>query len=207
MPGFQAAIDHGLDGVEWDVRPLGDGTLVLHHDPQLTDGRWLRELEQTALPKYVPTLEAGLAWAVETGAYVNVELKAECGRPGPWVLQTLDAIRVHGLTGQVIVSSFSPLILRTSLEHAPSIERGLLIHQASRLGLRLPALMRAVDATALHPQSKLVSRSLINAAHAQGWRINTWTVNDAAEVQRLVALGIDGLIGDVPDVLLIARCP
>ncbi|MDB5046743.1 MAG: glycerophosphoryl diester phosphodiesterase, partial [Deinococcus sp.] len=47
--------------------------------------------------------------------------------------------------------------------------------------------------------------ALMKQARAHGWRVNTWTVNDAAEVSRLAALGVNGLIGDLPEVLLTAR--
>lgn len=49
LAGFQAALDAGLSGVELDVRRLGDGELVVSHDPQLR-GRPLSELRRADLP-------------------------------------------------------------------------------------------------------------------------------------------------------------
>jgi glycerophosphoryl diester phosphodiesterase len=42
-------------------------------------------------------------------------------------------------------------------------------------------------------------------AKRRGWKVNVWTVNEPAEVKRLLGLGVDGIIGDVPNVLLEQR--
>lgn len=206
IASFQAALDAGLDGVEWDVRRLRDGTLVIHHDERLADGRRLPELMPQALPSYVPTLHEALAWAADAGAFVNVELKHESVRPDDRVHRTLDAIRAHGLRGRVIVSSFMPTLLRAAREAAPDIERGLLTHREYPDWL-VRAVMRWADCAALHPHCTLVTEELMARARTRGWRVNTWTVNEETEVKRLVSLGVDGLIGDLPQALLKARAP
>ncbi len=109
MSSFQAALDAGLDGVELDVRRLADGGLVIHHDLNLPDGRALNTLNAADVPQEVPTLDALLAWAFDTRAYLNIEIKFEGARPDDRVAGTLRAIRRHGLNDRVIVSSFSPL--------------------------------------------------------------------------------------------------
>ncbi|ADV65740.1 glycerophosphodiester phosphodiesterase [Deinococcus maricopensis] len=203
LDGFRAALHAGLDGVELDVRRLGDGTLVIHHDPHLLDGRDLQTLGARTLPAHVPTLDAALAWAASSGAFVNVEVKVDGDLPDDRTVRTLDAIRAYGLTGQVIVSSFSPRALALARAHAPDIERGFLMHRRYRLGAHdlVPAVMRRLDARAVHPHYSLVDAPLMALAAAHGWHVNVWTVNDAAEVQRLRALGVHALIGDHPDVL------
>ncbi|MFC5847157.1 glycerophosphodiester phosphodiesterase [Deinococcus petrolearius] len=204
LAGFQAALDAGLDGVELDVRRLGDGTLVVHHDKALQGGRALPELTRAELPDGVPTLDGALAWAADTGACVNVELKYEAARPDDRVGRTLDAVRAHGLARRVILSSFNPLLLRAARGLAPDIGRGLLIHRAYPAAL-LRAVMALTGGAALHPAHRTVTPELLVLARRHGWRVNAWTVNEVEEVARLVALGVDGLIGDVPDALLTAR--
>lgn len=204
IPSFQAALDAGLDGVEWDVRRLGDGTLVIHHDAALKDGRPLPTLLPDERPAQMPTLHEALAWAADTGAYVNIEIKHETVRADDRVHRTLDAVRAHGLSRRVIVSSFMPTLLRAAREAAPEIERGLLIHKQYPSWL-VRSVMRWTDCAALHPQHHLVDKHLMQQAKTHRWRVNTWTVNEETEVQRLVALGVDGLIGDFPEVLLNAR--
>lgn len=207
LAGFQAALDAGLDGVELDVRRLSDGTLAIHHDDTLTDGRLLPFLTLDELPPDVPTLDQALAWAADTGAYVNVELKYESARPDDRVPRSLDAVRAHGLSRRVIVSSFNPLLLVAARQAAPEIERGLLIHRTYRLGPldAVPLAMRVTGSAALHPHHTLIGPSLMERARRAGWRVNTWTVNEVVDVERLTRLGVDALIGDLPQVLLTAR--
>ncbi|MBZ9749947.1 glycerophosphodiester phosphodiesterase [Deinococcus sp. HMF7604] len=204
LAGFQAALDAGLDGVELDVRRLMDGTLVVHHDAVLADGRALPSLCVADLPPLVPTLNAALAWAADTGAWVNIELKFEGLRPDDRVAGTLQAVTAYGLTRRVILSSFMPTLLRAARNLAPQVERGLLTHRAYPAPL-LRAAMRWTGSAALHPTFEVVDEALLDLARAHGWRLNAWTVNDPAEVARLSALGVDGLIGDEPAVLLGAR--
>ena len=203
LASFQAALDAGLDGVELDVRRLADGGLVIHHDLNLPDGRALNTLQSAEVPQDVPTLDAFLAWAADTACYLNIEIKFEGARPDDRVAGTLKAIRAHGLGEKVIVSSFSPLILKAARDLDPSIERGFLYHRSYKIGVDLVQVVaRRLGVAALHPHHSLVDTPLIDMARREGWRVNTWTVNDPADVARLTALGVDGLIGDLPAVLL-----
>ncbi len=205
--GFQAALDAGLDGIETDVRRLGDGGLVICHDPHLKDGRKLGTLSRAELPDHVPLLPEVLAWAAQTGAYLNIEIKPELGKGDGRVEETLDLIRAYGLAKQVLVSSFSPLQLLAALQHAPQIERGFLYHRPYVIGgcALVPPIARRLRVAALHPHFSLVTPEVMDTARQEGWRVNTWTVNDAGEGRRLLDLGVSALIGDVPEVLLAAR--
>lgn len=205
LPGFQAALDAGLDGVEIDVRRLADGTLVLHHDPHLKDGRRLRDLRRSEIPEWLPTVPEFLAWMADTDAYVNIEFKweREVWRPDDRIHRTLDMVRGLGLGKRVITSSFNPLYVQASRQAAPEIERGFLFEHSFSPAV-LKGLMNWTGSVALHPRHTLIDAELMALARRHGWRVNTWTVNDADEVQRLTALGVDALIGNIPDVLLTA---
>lgn len=206
LPGFQAALEAGLDGVEVDVRRLADGTLVLHHDPHLKDGRFLRELRRSEVPEWLPTVPEFLAWMADTGAYVNIEFKweREAWRPDDRVHRTLDLVRGLGLGKRVLVSSFNPLYLLAARQAAPELERGFLFEHSLSPAL-LMAVMRWTGSVAVHPKHALIDAEFMTLARRQGWRVNTWTVNEEAEVKRLTSLGVDALIGNFPAVLLTAR--
>ena len=45
---------------------------------------------------------------------------------------------------------------------------------------------------------KLVTRETVAAAHSLGLELFVWTINEAAEMERLLALGVDGIISDFP---------
>ncbi|MGI8746778.1 MAG: glycerophosphodiester phosphodiesterase, partial [Deinococcus sp.] len=192
--------------VELDVRRLADGTLAIHHDLALPGGRKLNTLSRPDLPAEVPLLAEVLGWAADSGAYLNVEIKFEGSGVDDRVGRTLLAIRAHLRGERVIVSSFSPLVLRAARDLDPGLPRGFLYHRPYRVGVDLvPLVARRLGVTALHPHHTLVDAELIELARKNGWRVNTWTVNDEAEALRLSALGVDGLIGDVPEVLKVAR--
>lgn len=205
--GFQAALNAGLDGIETDVRRLGDGGLVICHDAQLPDGRKLDTLSRADLPAHVPLLPEVLAWAAQTGAFLNIEIKPELGKGDGRTEETLDLIRAYGLAERVLISSFSPLQLRAALQHAPGIGRGFLYHRAYVIGGcdLVPPIARRLDLAALHPHFNLITPEVMDTAQREGWRVNTWTVNDSAQGRRLLGMGVSGLIGDVPEVLMAAR--
>ena len=89
----------GADWVELDVHHGGDGSLVVHHDAELADGRRIRDLRRNELPAHVPLLAEALA-ACE-GMGVNVEIKPH--RSTEVVAPAVEAIRAWG--GPVLVSS------------------------------------------------------------------------------------------------------
>lgn len=206
IASYQAALDAGLDGVEVDVRRLRDGTLVMHHDAHLEDGRNLNELTRADVPQWLPTMTEFLAWMGDTGAFVNIEFKWEkdCWQPDDRVYRTLDAVRGLGLGRRVVVSSFNPLYLMAARETAPEIERGFLFESDFGTPI-ITTIMKVTDSVALHPHHPLLDADLMALAGRFGWLVNTWTVNEEAEVKRLTELGVNALIGNYPQVLLTAR--
>ncbi|PYE54110.1 glycerophosphodiester phosphodiesterase [Deinococcus yavapaiensis] len=203
LVGFREALSRGLDGVELDVRRCLDGTLVVHHDATLLDGRRIANLRFRALkPQPVPTLAEVLAWAAESGAFVNVELKYESVRPDDRVLRTAELLRRYGLLERSIVSSFNPLFLSALREADANVRRGFLYDRAP---LVMPLVAERIGVHALHPHHSLVTSALMCQARARGWDVNVWTVNDAVLVRRLTDLGVNALMGDDPDVLAVAR--
>ncbi len=102
VAAFEGARALGADWVELDVHRGADGSLIVHHDERLPDGRLLAALAAPDLPADVPLLAGALA-ACE-GMGVNVEIKPhpdlEVVRPA------VEVIRAWG--GPALVSSFDP---------------------------------------------------------------------------------------------------
>ena len=133
---------------------------------------------------------------------VNLDVKAANGL-GP----TADAIRASGALSRVCVAAFSGVrvsAMRRLL--GPDLVTGLAPHEA--LGLRLtrgPLAARLRDRCAQVPPRlgpvPLVDAGYLAAARRRGVRVHVWTINDRAEMVRLLDLGVDGVMTDRADVL------
>jgi glycerophosphoryl diester phosphodiesterase len=67
-----------------------------------------------------------------------------------------------------------------------------------------PTEMVAKGHVALHPWVQLLTREVIEACHALGVQVNTWTCDDPDRMRKLIEWGIDGICTNVPDVALAA---
>ena len=58
---------------------------------------------------------------------------------------------------------------------------------------------------ALHPWVGALDRATVDACHAAGIAVNTWTCDDPERMRELIAWGVDGICTNVPDVALAVR--
>ena len=218
MAAFQKALEIGADGIEFDVRLSSDGVPVVIHDTTVdgtTDGNGrvadlpLRELRRldagasfdvTFAGARIPTL-AQVFEILGEQLLLNIELKQE-GFFGSGLEEAVaDLIQKHTLEQGVLVSSFNPLALRRIQRISPRLRTALLsAHPGSRV-LRTAGLALGRPSWALHPEYAGVDATLVSWAHARGLRLHTWTVDDPADMRRLIRWGVDGIITNVPDVL------
>ncbi len=206
LEGFAYARSRGLDGVELDVHRTLDGQLVVHHDEHLADGRVIAALRKAELPPMLPGLVDVLAWAKSSGAFLNIEIKDEKTTSDGREIETTRLIKDFDLAKQVIVSSFNPLSLWRVKRAEPELQTALLFAPDLptawlRGGWSAPFL----TVSALHPHHSQVSPQMIQMAHRLGWKVNVWTVNELPLAQSLLNMGVDGLIGDDPEVLLACK--
>ena len=163
----------------------------------------------------VPTLGEVLE-AVGSRLLLNIELKTTSLRDNGLEQAVIAQVKRHGLDDHVLFSSFNPFSLRRAKRIAPHIPVGLLTplflppHRGGR-GRGLPPyrggrggwawLAFLFPHEARHPEHKMVDARYMAWARRQGYRVNTWTVDDPAEMRRLIGLGVDGIITNVPDLL------
>ncbi|MCX6031299.1 MAG: glycerophosphodiester phosphodiesterase family protein [Chloroflexi bacterium] len=219
LPAFQAAVDLGADGVELDVQYSSDGKLVIFHNPTLeatTDGAGrvtshtfddLRSLDAGAKfdPRFagtrIPTLDEVLD-LLAGKALVNIEIKALDLTGASLGADIVAAVRAHGMADQVMLSSFNPFALRRARQVGPEIEGGLLIAPDLPAWMRWNVTRRISRANAIHPEHPMVDAAYLAWARRLGLPVRVWTVNDEADMRRMIALGVDAIITDVPDVTL-----
>ncbi len=203
LEAFRGAATLGADWVELDVRRTRDEVLVVHHDAVLADGRVIVELSAHELPSTVATLDVALDVCAAAGLGVNVEIKSDPNDPD-FDPEHRVAERVAGLlegpeaVGPFLVTSFDWRCLHRVREVAPALATGQLGFGPIDMTV---AVRRARDAghVAINPHRREVDGALVDLAHGAGLRVYPWTVDDADEMATLLALGVDGIITNVPD--------
>jgi glycerophosphoryl diester phosphodiesterase len=208
LPAFANALEQGFRYLETDVHVTADGVVVAFHDDDLsrTCGRpgFIHELPwrevatarvegREPIPRLVDVLEAF------PEARLNIDCKTDqvVGPLGD------ELARAHALD-RVCVGSFNDARLRkirrrfgvTVCTSYGPIELGVL-----RLtGLPWPGVP-AVQAPPLWHGRNLITRSFVDRCHRHGIEVHAWTIDDADEMERLLDLGVDGVMTDRPGVL------
>ena len=213
MPAFELAVQQQADMIELDVQRSVDAVLVVFHDT--TTERWngrqqlikdyqfdeLRMLDINGAR--IPTLAEVCAFARECNIRLNIELKGT--GMGAAAVQIIGSEKVEDL---VLISSFWVDALMEIANIAPHLPRAYLVGTRTyRPDIRLQEgwpfpMLKRMRATAWHPASELpLLRVLVPQAQQRGYKVNVWTINEPAIMQRMIKLKVDGIITDTPDVL------
>jgi hypothetical protein len=156
--------------IEIDVG-LGAGGLVVAHDLDLADASGLLVDD-----------------VLEAAGDTPVVLDVKCFPPTtPARSAFLAAIRPY--LSRVSICAFDEQLVAEIARRRPETPTTFLFSSPLRA---------ATSARTLGPQHELVTRELVDAAHAVGARIVPWTVNDPREMAALLELGVDGLVTDRP---------
>jgi glycerophosphoryl diester phosphodiesterase len=213
MAAFQRAVDEGYRYLETDVHATADGVLVAFHDVRLdrvTDSRGrIKDLTwdqvRTALiggREPIPLLSEVL------GAFPDIRINID-PKSNRAVGPLIELLRTSGALDRVGLGSFSDRrlsTLRTAL--GPTVATSLGPQGVGRLagGARLGMTLTAGPATAAQVPVRfglipVVTAGFVRAAHRAGIEVHVWTVDRAAEMHRLLDLGVDGIMTDRPDTL------
>ena len=201
LASIEQAIVLGCALTEVDVQRTADGSLVLLHDlcvDKTTDGKGpIAELNLEDVRKLdagggqrIPTLEEALQ--VATGRIgLILELKGE-----GLAYDLVPTVRASGFAGPIIYASF----LHDDLQHIRRIEP-----EADTMVLfeRLPKMPVAealnLEATHVGLRFDKATAPLVKAFHQAGLTVFVFTVNKAKDIQRMQALGVDGIVSDRPE--------
>jgi glycerophosphoryl diester phosphodiesterase len=200
LAAYDLALAQGADALELDVRATADGELVVLHDRTLRrtagDPRAIAHLTIAGLDglrrERRPLRLDAVLERYGTATRWLVELKD----PAPaWEHRVAATLVAHGLAEHAVLQSFDRAALRRVRRQEPRLAVAPLLLRAG------PRRLRAVSrwATAIGVRHQAIDARLVAAAHAHGLAVRAWTVNDACELERLAALGVDGLITDLPD--------
>ena len=205
IASFRAALDAGLDGLELDLHRTNDGVLAVHHDPDV-EGAYITGLSWAELSTKapgIPRFDAVLELLEEfPEARLNIELKHAV--PSPDGREELLVRALGNWRGaakeRAWISTFDPFsLLRLDSE---GVELPLALLAGEEVALQL---LPCLPVAGVHPHHSLVSVERLREWRDRGLFVYAWTVNDSALAGRLLEAGVDGLIGDDPQLLLEAR--
>lgn len=199
----------GFKGVEFDVMLAGDGTPVLMHDETLertTNGRGaVAKTPYSTLARLdagngepVPSFEQAVHLCRELGLWANVEIKPAKGyaRATGESVAKIAADLWRGPELPPVLSSFSSEALASAAAAAPALPLGLLV---GRVPADWNTRLRELGCVALHCDHKHLTQGTAAQIRAAGYAILVYTVNEAADAQRLLAWPVDCLVTDALD--------
>ena len=213
LAAFKLGATYGYRMFECDVKLSSDGVPFLLHDDTLdrtTDGTGIAGLQtwqelqkldagswhsSVYVSEPIPSLDTIAGYCIAHEFDLNIEIKPTKG--------------TDQLTGEVVAShaarlwkdqarkplltSFKPDALQAAMDAAPDLPRGLLLHELWT-GWLETALMLGCQAIICN--HRLWDTSSMTQSKSAGFKTLAYTVNDEADVQRLLALGLDGIITD-----------
>jgi glycerophosphoryl diester phosphodiesterase len=222
LEAYAAAIELGADGIECDVQLTRDGRLAMIHDltvdrttngrGRVADHRWAELARLDAGSWFgsgfgdcrIPSLEETLELAIAAGIVLCVEVKGVPAEALRTASTVASLIRERDLVDQVFISSFDhaalavvrdalgrPLLAPERLPEAGPPDAPAAVAQATALG-----------ATVLQHRWEDLTTGVVDALHDAGVAVWTWPIDSLESIDRSVAAGADGVIGDDVTLLL-----
>lgn len=208
LAALKRSVEAGADMAEIDVRLTGDGVPVALHDSNLsrTTGSD-REVGETDLTD-LEGLDAG-SWFGEAFAgepiptlaqmldaakgHIRLMLELKAGGPETELVEAVtELIRERGMEEACVLASSSAAILALCQERAPELKRVYITRAL------YPGLGAVVPAGGYSIDRRWAGAAAVVQAHGEGRELYIWTANSAKELERLLALGPDGVITDDP---------
>jgi len=201
-----------------DARPLAEGTLARDHtlaELKALDCGSLKNPrfpDQTLVPGTpMPTLDEVLEYVAASAhpaaksVRFNVESKIVPGAPeraaSPERFAELlvETFRRHEVVDRAILQSFDHRVLAAAKALEPSLTVSFL-NSDDRPDIA--AMTTGLKADVYSPHHLWITRPDVDAMHAAGIEVHPWTANTPAEWERLIGMGVDGIITDDPAALI-----
>jgi glycerophosphoryl diester phosphodiesterase len=215
IAAFELALEQGADAIELDAKLTADGEVVVIHDQTVnrTTGGvgkvremrldQLRTLDageyydSTFIGEKIPTL-GEVFEAVGHSLYINVELTNYATLTDSLPEKVAELVKQHGMSEQVLFSSFNPLALSKIRSLVPEAPLGLLAMPGIAGAWAFSPLSNLIHHHALHPEKSSVTPSRVASLHNKGKKIFVYTVNDSQTMRDLYSWKVDGIITDDP---------
>jgi len=229
--GFERAAELGVDVIETEVHSTADDILVLLHDRSVdrtTNGTGpINSITLNELKR----LDAGFNWTKDGGrsypfrdkgitvptleevfaSLPNVHINIDIKQVKPSLVTPLcEMIRSFGMVDTVMVASFSAKALNDFRRVCPEVATSASKREVTLffllnlffLGSTHRATYQAFQVPEYSSGLRIVTKRFLNTAHALKVKVHVWTINEAADMKRLLKMGVDGIITDYPDRLI-----
>ena len=211
IESFEYSIELGSSYIETDVQLSSNGIPYIFHDDDLKrlfgkniifNSLHSDEIDELILfDKYkIPTLESTLQKFPDTLFQIDVKTDEV-------VLPTMEVIKKTNSTDKVCIASFSSKRLKQVHKLYPEICLSMGPFEVMKLLLSSFGLYRnkvpgnCLQIPIYQYGIKLVTKRFIDYIHSIGLKIHVWTINDEDTMQKLIDLGVDGIITDRPKAL------
>lgn len=231
LHAFEQSWKMGVDVLELDVRETADKKLVVMHDrtvDRTTDGSGqISEMTLEAVKK----LNAGYRFSPDGGqtfplreqkisvptlaevfnALPDARFNIEPKQASPTLIKSLCVqIRERKLTQKVVVGSFNQTGLDDFRRECPEVATSAGTSEVSQfltmyktgLGASYSPAMQALQIPEKIGSLQIVSKEFVETARRLNLDVHVWTINETADMQRLLETGVDGIMTDYPDRLL-----
>ncbi len=217
LPGSQGPLIRSLSLAQlqaYDVGRIQPGT------PYATTFGSQQPVDGTRIPTLAALFER-IKLLGASQVRFNIETKLNPGQPGDTVSPEaltgalLNVVREAGMLARVSIQSFDWRALQIVQRLEPSIPTVYLSIQSANsnnidsgawtAGFKIaehasvPALVKAAGGAVWSPNGGAVTQALVQQAQALGLKVIPWTINQPADMERLIGWGVDGLITDYPD--------
>ena len=214
LESFRAAVDAGVDTIEFDVLWLPDSHLPVEERAPLVVAHDWHDAERRTPLALTEALDAFLEPPLD-----SVEIDLDLKLPGREE-EVVEALRERDLIGRAMVSTMELYSLGRVLELEPALRRGWTYPKVTKdwaskrwargpmLGAlaimrqRLPGLaaekLPKMGVEAMWVYHPLISARLARITKLAGVELIAWTVDDLAKMERLVDKGADGICSNDP---------
>ena len=228
IASFDNGLSLGADGCEFDVHLSRDGVVVVHHDATLDRTTNARGPVSALTADELGAVDAAHWFRAEDGTSFPfrgqgigiLRLRDVLGRyPGiPFIIElkvnlpelarrAVDEVREAGAVERVSFGSFGRRVLSALRAYEPRIPTGASREEARwalyRSWVHWPSgrpAYRELQVPERSGSTTIVSPRFIEYAHRANLPVKVWTVNERADIRRLVDWGVDGIISDRPDI-------
>ncbi|MGO1369425.1 glycerophosphodiester phosphodiesterase [Senegalia sp. (in: firmicutes)] len=214
MAAFKLAMEMGADGIETDIHLSKDGYLVLIHDEKIdrttTKKGYIKDMTLAQIKlldagskfseefagEEIPTLEELIILTKNTNIILNIEIKNNKMNYPKIEEKLVELIKKYKIEERVIISSFNHNTIYKIKELDENLKTGILYSRNIKRPIRFAKNIRA---DALHPKHKRVDFKLMIKAKLTGLEINTFTINNTKQMNKMFKYRVDGIITDYPD--------